>query len=103
MGIYQAAVIRNNNYTHFAVEEYGNKDLSSLDDFSGHHFMKKLEAPQLEHWARMAVSPKKKQVKADVDDAFNVTFSRPNRFSGKFQVTIRTEGEPEIINLGTEV
>jgi hypothetical protein len=62
--------------------------------------MKKSEALQLEHWARMVVSPKKKQVKAYVaDDAFVVTFSRPSRFSGKFQATIPTEDELEIIKL----
>lgn len=73
------------------------KDLSTLKPFAAHPFMKKYEPFQLAHWAKMAVASNKRvKVKAEVDDDFNVTFSRSNRFSGHFSVMISTDGEPQI-------
>jgi len=53
----------------------------------------------LEHMANCSVSSGNPKIKSDVDNDFNVIFTRPNRFTAKFIVTINTEKEPKIIVL----
>jgi len=81
------------------LQESSGKDLSSIDEFCGHKGIASLQEHTLEYFARSAVSKGKDNVTGRVDGEFNVTFSRPNRFTRYFQVTISTDNEPEIIKL----
>jgi hypothetical protein len=76
-------------------------DLSCLDEFVGHPFMERYEPWQLAQWARSSVSPKNVKISSDVDNDFNVIFSKTNRFTGTFIVKIDMGSEPVIVGFSS--